>query len=98
MSASTCHFCGSASRVLFRGGEGFECGTSIDDDGPARRGANCLVLTEVQPLRDQVAVLTQERDELKSFVLDVRDNWDCDLDAHKYGTTCRSCEAKRLTA
>lgn len=25
---------------------------------------------------------------------DFRDNWDCDSDAHKYGTPCRCCEAR----
>lgn len=30
---------------------------------------------------------------LESFVRDIRDNFDCDSDAHKYGTTCRCCEA-----
>jgi hypothetical protein len=24
---------------------------------------------------------------------DIRDNWDCDEDAHKHGTTCRCCQA-----
>ena len=34
--------------------------------------------------------------EMEKFVKDCRDSWDCDNDAHKYGTTCRSCEAKKI--
>lgn len=34
--------------------------------------------------------------ELENFVVNVRDNWDCDNDAHKYGTICRSCDASEL--
>lgn len=28
----------------------------------------------------------------------VRDNYDCDTDAHKYGTVCRCCDAKSAIA
>ena len=34
--------------------------------------------------------------QLESFVSDIYSNWDCDSDAHKYGTPCRCCEAARL--
>lgn len=34
--------------------------------------------------------------ELESFVKDIRDGFDCDLDAHKYGTLCRCCEAEKI--
>lgn len=37
-----------------------------------------------------------EVERLKGFVRDCRDNWDCDSDAHKYGTKCRACEAGKL--
>ncbi len=33
---------------------------------------------------------------LEEFARDVRDNYDCDSDAHKYGTRCRCCEAAKL--
>ena len=33
---------------------------------------------------------------LRSFVQDCKVNWDCDSDAHKYGTRCRACEAEKL--
>ena len=38
----------------------------------------------------------EEIESLQEFVRDCRDNWDCDEDAHKHGTPCRSCEAKKL--
>ena len=34
--------------------------------------------------------------EVRAFCRDVAYNFDCDSDAHKYGTTCRACEAKEL--
>lgn len=34
--------------------------------------------------------------EMEEFIKDCRDFWDCDEDAHKYGTLCRSCEAKKI--
>ena len=34
--------------------------------------------------------------ELEAFVINCRDDFDCDEDAHKYGTTCRACSAKKL--
>lgn len=34
--------------------------------------------------------------DLESFVLSVRDNYDCDEDGHKYDTGCRCCEADGL--
>lgn len=30
------------------------------------------------------------------FVKSIQEDYDCDRDAHIYGTQCRSCEAKRL--
>jgi len=34
--------------------------------------------------------------ELMKFIKDVADNYNCDQDAHKYGTRCRECEAQKL--
>jgi len=34
--------------------------------------------------------------ELRSFVQDVADSFDCDGDAHEHGTPCRRCEARKL--
>ena len=30
------------------------------------------------------------------FIKTVRDDFDCDRDAHRYGTLCRACEAKKI--
>jgi len=35
---------------------------------------------------------------LMSFVESLVSGWDCDTDAHKYGTQCRKCEAAKLLA
>lgn len=32
---------------------------------------------------------------LHEFARECANNWDCDSDAHKYGTLCRACEAKK---
>ena len=44
------------------------------------------------------ALLAEARDTLRDFA----ENWDCDADAHKYGTVCRVCDAdafrKRIDA
>jgi hypothetical protein len=34
--------------------------------------------------------------ELLVFACDIRDNWDCDVDAHEHGTPCRCCAAEAL--
>lgn len=35
---------------------------------------------------------------LLEFARDCHVNWDCDIDAHKYNTLCRACEAEKLIA
>lgn len=35
-------------------------------------------------------------DALERFLVDLQNNWDCDSDAHKYGTPCRGCCAAEL--
>lgn len=32
---------------------------------------------------------------LEAALRDIRDNYDCDSDAHKYGTNCRCCTARK---
>ena len=34
--------------------------------------------------------------EYREFIRDIRDNYDCDSNAHKYGTPCRACDAAKL--
>jgi len=43
-------------------------------------------------LRDMAAKVSNMED----FIKDCRDDFDCDKDAHKYGTMCRACAALRL--
>ena len=33
---------------------------------------------------------------LEEFARDMAENWDCDDDAHKYGTRCRACAALEI--
>ena len=40
------------------------------------------------------ALLARAVDVLRS----IRDHWDCDADAHRYGTNCRACWAEKCVA
>lgn len=40
--------------------------------------------------------LRKENARLKEFIKDINENWDCDIDAHRYNTICRACEAGKL--
>jgi len=47
-------------------------------------------------VRELEAYTTQLEEKLKIYenaLKDIRDNYDCDEDAHKYNTTCRCCLA-----
>lgn len=70
----------------FRNGAEIEAATPINTtppDSPERR-------------RSTVVEGGGELDALRSFARDVRDNYECDSDAHKYGTRCRACEAAKV--
>ena len=46
-------------------------------------------------------VMTRKDPKVKryeSVLEDIRDNYDCDSDAHKYGTACRACISGRALA
>lgn len=46
-----------------------------------------------------LAIAQEQRAEiarLREFVREIRDDWDCDTDAHRYGTSCRCCDAEKL--
>lgn len=49
----------------------------------------CDNLGKLELLRAQLKTL-------KDFARDIRDNWDCDDDSHRYNTPCRACEAEKL--
>ena len=54
------------------------------------------LLNAYETLRAELARVTAERDKLREFARDIRDNWDCDNDSHRYNTRCRACEAKKI--
>lgn len=47
------------------------------------------------PLMDNKE-LQKRVEELENALKSIRDNYDCDSDAHKYGTECRCCLAESL--
>lgn len=53
---------------------------------------------QMNSLKHKNARLAEQRDQLADFVADVAKNYDCDSDAHKYGTRCRKCEAAETLA
>jgi hypothetical protein len=55
--------------------------------------AHQSMLTQTCRDRDRLAARVAE---LESFARDCANNWDCDSDAHKYNTGCRSCAAQAL--
>lgn len=42
------------------------------------------------------ATLAERVNKLEQFLVGLSANYDCDSDAHKYGTPCRSCSAENL--
>ena len=49
--------------------------------------------------REQQLITSQKQNALlRECLRDIRDNFDCDSDAHKYGTPCRCCSAKEALA
>lgn len=44
-------------------------------------------------LLDDLDTLGAEVEKLRGLLVDFRDGWDCDTDAHKYKTQCRCCAA-----
>lgn len=56
---------------------------------------DALESTALSPI--ELAVVRQsDYERLRQFVVNVRDGWDCDEDAHRRGTPCRCCEAEKL--
>lgn len=51
---------------------------------------------EAERAADKIRARDTRHEAMRAFVRDVADNWDCDADAHKYRTTCRSCAARAL--
>jgi hypothetical protein len=55
----------------------------------ADKSGESKAMTEIERLRE-------ENEKLREFVRSCAISFDCDADAHKYGTFCRACEAKKL--
>ncbi len=49
-------------------------------------------------LRRQLNEAKERIGELEKFAEDIRDGFDCDADAHRYGIPCRKCRAGALLA
>ena len=49
-------------------------------------------------LSEKAGALKQQVAELVAALVEIRDDFDCDKDAHKYGTTCRCCLANATLA
>lgn len=46
--------------------------------------------------KDLVRLISKKVKMLEDELKDIRDNWDCDKDAHRYNTCCRCCYAKKV--
>lgn len=70
----------------------------IEHEGARYYSFECLH-AEIQVAErrgDKIVSLRLRVRELEKFAKDVRDNYDCDADAHKHGTPCRKCEAEKV--
>lgn len=45
--------------------------------------------------QDKKMYSEEEVKPLLSFIREIKENWDCDDDAHKYNTICRCCDAEK---
>lgn len=52
----------------------------------------------MQVLEARLSHLMDVAEKVKSFLREIAEDFDCDEDAHKYGTTCRACSAKLALA
>lgn len=53
---------------------------------------------EIESLRQQISDHIKREVMLRDALKEIRDDFDCDSDSHKYGTTCRSCLAREALA
>jgi hypothetical protein len=57
-----------------------------------------LAFEDLQNAAAELRRLHEVNAELVGVLQDIRDNYDCDEDAHKYGSRCRSCVAHAAIA
>ena len=50
----------------------------------------------LRPLPNHVAISVERLSALEKFIRDCAVSFDCDKDAHRYGTQCRACDAEKL--
>lgn len=48
---------------------------------------------EIVKMRGALRAATKRAERAEDFARECRDNFDCDPDAHRYGTMCRACDA-----
>jgi len=53
---------------------------------------------EIESLKSDVNKLREKLARVNALLLDIAVNFDCDEDAHNYGTLCRSCAANQFLA
>ena len=46
--------------------------------------------------QDEIRKIVVKVEEMETFISKVYNDFDCDSDAHRYNTTCRCCEAKKI--
>jgi len=73
------------------------CGASEHINGTILRSTECFE-NELGCVKEQLAAAQARIAELEAFARDIRDNFDCDSDAHYYETPCRYCMATQLLA
>ena len=54
--------------------------------------------SEIESLHQQLSDHIKREVMLLDALKEIRDDFDCDSDSHKYGTTCRSCLAREALA
>jgi hypothetical protein len=86
----TCPECGSEFEKDY-GGKFFACGSIDQPNGRFRQSELCRVNAQLTAAQARIA-------ELEAFARDIRDNSDCDSDAHYYETPCLYCMATQLLA
>lgn len=50
----------------------------------------------VADMRNSISIFLDRYKEMRDFVEDIYENWDCDRDAHRYATPCRRCWAGEI--
>ena len=81
---------GFVSRQLLGKWTRFQIASEVDCFGVVRI---CNLHNDVV---DENTKLKSRVKELELFLIDLAKNFDCDSDAHRYGTQCRSCTARNL--